>query len=334
MNMKKYILLFLLFIEGMNLMAQDQQYTQFYSVPTLLNPAFAGASAQSRVAALYRNQWSIIPGGFKSQRFSYDQYLPNLNSGIGLVMGNEHAGTGALKTSSVQLQYAYEVKVKRGVFFRPALQFGYVTRSLDFNKLTFYDQLIREGDNSSFESPTFGPTHYFDASAGFLVYSGKAWAGISIYHMNTPNEVLYSGTAASIPARFSVHGGVRRHVKSSFKSYFGKDFVLAFNYQSQGKYDQLDLGFYTELNPIVLGIWYRGLPLKQNDYQLPNRDMLALLIGFQWGAYKLGYSYDITTSKLSLGNTGGSHELSFTYQWANKRNMRKVKRRIVPCAKF
>ncbi|NBP06714.1 MAG: type IX secretion system membrane protein PorP/SprF, partial [Bacteroidetes bacterium] len=62
--MKKYILLFFLFIEGMNLVAQDQQYTQFYSVPTLLNPAFAGASAQSRVAALYRNQWSIIPGGF------------------------------------------------------------------------------------------------------------------------------------------------------------------------------------------------------------------------------------------------------------------------------
>jgi type IX secretion system PorP/SprF family membrane protein len=332
--MKKIVFLVLSLLLVEKLAAQDQQYTQFYSAPNLLNPAFAGVSAQSRVAALYRNQWSLIPGGFKVQRFSYDQYVPNLKSGFGLVMGSEKAGSGGLKTSSAQFQYAYEVRIKKKVFFRPALQLGYVSRTIDFNKLTFYDQLIREGDNSSFEDASFGPVHYFDASAGFLFYSDKAWAGLSLFHMNTPNEVLYSGTVSSIPSRLSVHGGVRKHVKSNYKSAYGKDFVFAFNYQAQGKYDQLDLGFYTELEPIVLGLWYRGLPLKQNGYLMPNRDMLAILFGFQWGAYKLGYSYDITTSNLSLGNTGGSHEVSLTYQWANKRNLRKVKRRVVPCAKF
>ena len=122
---------------SLNTLAQDQQYTQFYSAPTLLNPAFAGASAQSRFSTLYRNQWSLVPGGFKSYRFAYDHYASAINSGFGIVAGSDNLGTGSLKTSSFQIQYAYEVKVKRGLFFRPALQLGIVSKTLDFGNQNF-----------------------------------------------------------------------------------------------------------------------------------------------------------------------------------------------------
>ena len=317
-----------------SVLAQDQQYTQFYAVPTLLNPAFAGASAQSRLGMLYREQWSVIPGGFSSYRTTYDQYLPSINCGLGIIAGSEKAGSGGLQTSSLQLQMAYEVKIKRGVFFRPAMQLGYVARSIDFNKLLFYDQMVRGGNVSTLEDVSFGPTRYFDASGGALIYSSKYWFGFSAYHLNRPNEAVFAVANERVPVRYSAHGGYRLRIKNVLNPKASKELVFAANYQSQDKFDQLDLGFYTELNPVIVGVWYRGLPVKSNHYQHPNRDMMSLLLGFQWGSYKLGYSYDITTSQLAIGNTGGSHELSITYVWANKRNARKSKRRVIPCAKF
>ena len=66
--------------------AQDQQFTQFYAAPTAVNPAFAGASVQSRVSMQYRNQWAGIPGGFNAGNITFDQFMPNINSGIGMLV--------------------------------------------------------------------------------------------------------------------------------------------------------------------------------------------------------------------------------------------------------
>jgi hypothetical protein len=35
-----------------------------------------------------------------------------------------------------------------------------------------------------------------------------------------------------------------------------------------------------------------------------------------------------------MGASGGSHELSYVYEWGNRKNLRTARRRVVPCAKF
>ncbi len=82
--MKKLYTIILLFalLDHKNSVAQDQQFTQFYASPTYINPAFAGASVQSRLSAQYRNQWAAIPGGFNAFNMAFDQYMPNINSGM------------------------------------------------------------------------------------------------------------------------------------------------------------------------------------------------------------------------------------------------------------
>ena len=97
MNKTIYLLLILLSI-GKGMQGQDQQFTQFYAVPCYINPAFAGASVQSRISAQYRNQWSALPGGFSAFNLAYDQFLPTIYSGMGLLVHYAQAGSGGLTT--------------------------------------------------------------------------------------------------------------------------------------------------------------------------------------------------------------------------------------------
>ncbi len=313
--------------------AQDAHFTQFYAAPTLLNPAFVGTSIQSRFGMNYRNQWPALPKAFVTYNAFYDQYLPEINSGFGLLVNRDQAGVGALSNTSVGLQYAYEIRLSRMFSLRPALQIGYTRKSLHQERLIFGDQLLRDGADATYEVLNVKPVGLMDFSTGILLYSEKYWFGLSQHHINEPNETITTGIS-KLAKKFSAHGGIRIKVRNPRKRSAKKDFVIAFNYKDQNPFNQLDLGAYVELNPMVFGIWYRGLPTKDNGYNYVNREGINLVIGYHDRHYKFGYSVDVNLSQLGVANTAGAHEISFSYEWANKRNKRLSKRRIIPCAKF
>ncbi|MEZ4800869.1 MAG: type IX secretion system membrane protein PorP/SprF [Flavobacteriales bacterium] len=314
--------------------AQDQQFTQFYAVPTQMNPAFAGASVQNRLATQVRNQWSAIPGAFQAYNMAYDTYIPNIRSGLGMIVNHDRAGSGALRSTAIRFQYAYEARIKRNWFFRPSLEMSLVSKNIDFTKLRFYDQMIREAGSPTVEAPVLQPVSYFDFGTGFLTYGPKFWFGVSLFHLNKPNESVYGYNDVPLGMKFSAHGGLRLRIKGYSLTKLDHYVVLAANYQMQDDFDQLDFGCYYEFSPVILGLWYRGLPAKSNRYGYMNHDALAVLLGFQAGKYKVGYSYDITVSRLSIASSAGSHELTVSYQWASKHNQKSMKKRIMPCAKF
>lgn len=319
---------------GCLLMAQDPHFTQFYAVPTYLSPAFAGTTVQSRFALQFRDQWPAIPGAFVSYAFAADQYLPNLNSGIGLVALRDQAGSGALTTTSAALQYAYEIRLKHKVYLRPAMQFGYASRSVDYSKLVFNDQLARGGDISTYSYLGARKSNYMDIGSGLLFFTPTAWLGISVQHLNEPNQSLLLGESM-IPRQFNAHGGYRFKLrKGGMVRKEAQSIVAAFNYRAQGKFDQLDIGAYFEREPIFAGLWYRGLPVKSYKAGYQNNDALAVLAGFKVGDWRFGYSYDITISRLAM-NSGGAHEITTIFEFADQSKKRSMaRRRVVPCAKF
>ncbi len=317
--------------------AQDPHFTQFYAAPTYLNPAFAGTSTQSRVALNYRHQWPGISGAFVTQNASYDHYFSDIKSGIGVMVTHDRAGTGALSYTNIAAQYAYEINLSRKFFLRPALQVSFTQRTLDYNRLTFGDQLLRNNAGNTIDPDLiqFGNQRvtYPDFGGGLLLFSESIWFGMSAYHLNRPNESLIE-QESRIPIRYSAHGGWRKRIKQNDYNARTQYLVTAFNYRAQGKFDQLDIGVYYEYDPITFGVWYRGLPgIKQNDAGHAHHDALALMLGLQVNSFYIGYSYDITISNLAI-NTGGSHEVSLVVEFANRRNKNKQKRRVIPCAKF
>ena len=81
----------------------------------------------------------------------------------------------------------------------------------------------------------------------------------------------------------------------------------------------MNLGLYAKKDVIVGGLWYRG------------NDSFIVLLGIEAGAAKIGYSYDVTVSKLTNA-TAGSHEISLGYTFACKPP--KIHYRPVSCPSF
>jgi len=313
-------------------MAQDAQTTQFYALPTTLNPAFAGATAQTRFGLAYRDQWPSFPGAFVTANFAVDHFLSEFNSGVGLLVQHDKAGSGALRYTTVALQYAYEIELKRKVFLRPALQFGRVSHAVDYSRLVFGDQLARGGGPGMHDNLDGRSVSYADMGTGLLFFTPKLWLGAAIHHLNRPNQSLIENES-TVPRRLGVHGGYRMNLRSPVIREHPQSFVFAFNYKAQEKYDQLDLGGYFERDPFFIGLWYRGLPLvKSYAPGYGNSDAIAVLMGVTVADLRIGYSYDITISRLA-GNTAGAHELTLGYEVAKAHKKRRI-RRIVPCAKF
>ncbi len=94
------------------------------------------------------------------------------------------------------------------------------------------------------------------------------------------------------------------------------------------------VGLYGCYNMLVLGMWYRGIPVKSYTTELSNHDAMNFLVGFIHNSFNIGYSYDLTISKLGM-QSGGSHELSLTYTWLLLSHpKKKIKRAKVVCPKF
>ena len=120
---------------------------------------------------------------------------------------------------------------------------------------------------------------------------------------------------------------IEENVKGDFES----SITAAFNFKHQLKWNQLDIGAYYNRNAFVMGLWYRGIPLIKTS-SVSSNDAIIFLVGLKTNGTKIGYSYDITISKLA-GDTGGSHEISLVYEYPYKKKRRRNKH-LVPCAKF
>ncbi len=344
--MNKLRLIFIALLFPLAAFAQDPQFSQFYAAPLYLNPAFAGSTQYTRVGMNYRNQWPSLDASFTTTSLFADHYIEDYNSGVGFLFTYDREGLAGLRSMNVSLQYAYQLNITDKLSFRPGFQVGYVNRSVNFDKLTFGDQFNANGQIISpvtAEQFNTGLSKGFvDLGVGGLMYTEKAWFGVSVHHLTEPNQSVI-GESSALPRKFSYHGGYKIMLKDGvmgqglFSRKRERSVTPTFQYKNQGEFDQLDLGLYLTLEPIIIGTWYRGLPMKQVD-GFANNEAIVMLFGFtkkgKEDVLNIGYSYDITISQLGA-SSGGAHEFTMSYTWSNRdpRKPPKSKMRI-PCPDF
>lgn len=336
----KIFFVFLIGIQAGNVIGQDPIFSQFYAAPLYLSPSMAGISNASRVSLNYRDQWPKLPGHFVTYSFSYDHNVRSLRSGFGIFALQDKAGSGNLSTTTIGGLYSYRIKVNHYLTLRPGLHFMYAQRKIDFYELTFIDQLYQDNSSPS-ATAIIDPTEnivYVDASTSLLAYSKDFWAGFTLDHLLTPNQSL-TGSRDMVPYKLSIYGGSQFNIKGHMRALKAvpENVTWAFNYKVhlgnhvplREQNSQLDVGMYWHKMPMVLGLWYRGVPFFKTN---KGHEALVILLGYKIDELSVGYSYDFTVSKL-LAATGGAHEFSITYLFDLNKN-RKVKRTMIPCPHF
>ncbi|MBV6645374.1 MAG: type IX secretion system membrane protein PorP/SprF [Cyclobacteriaceae bacterium] len=318
--------------------AQDAQYSQYYANPLYLNPAFAGATPAYRVVLNYRVQWPNLPRAFANYSASFDANIPHLNSGFGMIMHADRAGTAGLQATTFAFNYSYNVSINNKWIFKPGLSFGVTSQTIDLSKLLFGDQIDFGSPGAPSLDPAAGDingSNYIDLGTGALLYNRNLWVGVSFFHLNEPNASILRSTN-KIPMSMSVHGGAR--IPLGDKRFRGDRYASAapsFIYKRQGTFQQLDLGISFNSNPVTIGLYYRGIPFLETLPDQSSRDAIIALFGVELLNFEFGYSYDINISKLGP-DTGGSHEFSLQYVFDIQRNKKRVtrKQKILHCPAF
>jgi type IX secretion system PorP/SprF family membrane protein len=316
--------------------AQDPHFSQFFSSPLTLSPAFTGKfDGNYRVAGNYRNQWPTINNAFTTATAAVDFHImqdriaSNDTWGVGLMGYNDNSAGGAVNFNYFTLSTAYHKGLDEEGYHQlgGGIQVTYANMLINTSNLKFADQLTTSGftgvTNEVFNNASL-KSNYIDVNAGIL-YNGSTndknnfYVGVSLYHITRPKQ-QFTGAVFNLNPRATIHAGTYFPLGQSSTLH------LSALQSIQGGASETVIGGALQLGAddvnernfsLYLGSWYR-----LNDAIIP-------YLGLEFNSYRLGVTYDVNTSSLKTGSQGvGGIEVSLIYIYKPNKD------RSINCPKF
>ena len=294
----------------------------------LYNPALTGLNNELDASLTYRTQWRKLGSPFTAYAASFGSILKPFSKhrkGKFALGGNLYKEQMAANASctSFSVSPTYHLKLTENSSLSLGFNIGYY--GVSFNEANgswesqhnglYFDENIISGE--VFQSAT---QHAFDLGSGLIYTLKNSWdmkiiqVGGSLFHLNKPNLSFTSAGQSKLP--------IRKVAFASVSIPFGKSFSyveLKGLYQNQQNFKSLTYGAMikikllekalftssnSKMNSLYLGF---GAYIRQNDAFIIN-------LSLQRVNWKLGISYDLTTSKLQeANNKQGATELQFWY---------------------
>lgn len=293
---------------------QDPQFTQFMHNKLIYNPGYAGTSDAICFNALYRQQWVSFPGAPKTGLFSFDMPVGQLPIGVGLNVMNDQIGFD--KTLFARLALSYKRQIGAGNL-GIGVDGGILQKQFNGAWITPDGPNKYDPSIPNYTSSSAGANPSTNANLNKLTYdlglgifygiANKMYVGISSTHL-TAQDLKAGGTG-------SVKFALARHyyIMAGYSFALGADHALMPNVKvkSDAAATQLDLNLtYMFRNIFWVGASYRM------------QDAIAPMLGMRFlkdRSLKVGYSYDLTLSKIK-GYSSGTHEIMLGYCF----NLKKV----------
>lgn len=277
---------------------QLSQYTQYVFNHFSVNPAVAGSKDCLDIKLGFRKQWVGFEGAPTTAwasvhgaiRAKDKPFQPN-HHGIGVWV--EADDTGPLGYTLFYLAYAYHIQMSSDYFMSLGTFAGLKQMKMDAGEVTlnqFNDPAI-DGSKSVFVYPEITP--------GIWLYNKVGWCGLAMHQVlgNKIKDFAPDADDSDDPSRLTRHflfsAGYR--YKIGKKTTITPSTLMKFSPASPMA---LDLNLMLDWKRAVgIGASYR------------NTDAMALMMKVAFlKFFTLGYSYDITTSKIKVASSN-THEI-------------------------
>lgn len=312
------VLLLLLFTKS-QLFAQDPLFSQYYANPVYLNPALVGTANEYRAILVHRRQWSG-PIANITTAFSLDKNLGPL-SGWGIQVINDNQAGGLLKTTQINGSLAHNIRLSKDTYLGLGLKFGVYQKLLDWSSLTFEDQLDKRLGIVNDTNERFGRDRIFngDLGAGFLFSSKHLFAGVSVGHINRPEENFTTSSESRLPIKYTLHvGGFIKLKNDRHQSFTVTPNII---YEKSLTFDYWNFGMTFSADKWVAGAMYRA------------QDAVIISIGSNGDSFKIGYSFDLPIAEFGP-TAGNSHEITLAYTFKPNKSQRVANRYKGKCPTF
>jgi type IX secretion system PorP/SprF family membrane protein len=288
--MKKIIVIAAIFATGTAFSQQIQYQSQYMLNSYLINPAAAGTMDDLPIALTFRQQWAGFNDAPITQTLS-GHTLINPEMGVGAIFMNDH--TGPLNKFSFQGSYAYHFKVseKAKIALGLSATAQYYTLDQAVLKVTDVNDAVINGAKQK----TFVP----DFSFGSYFYGDEFFAGIAIPQLFNMKMKLGDEIAGVNRERqhMFVHGGYRFKLHEDWM--LEPSALIKMVYKAPVNFD---VNVRTEYKQFLwAGFSYR------------HKDAVVALLGIARDQFRIGYSYDFTTSNIK-NYSSGTHELYLQYR--------------------
>ena len=310
---------------------QDMNYTQYFSTPLYVNPAFTGINTGIRARFLFRDQWPSAPIPYKSYYFSADlgdRGLPGAG-GLGIVVESDNPGAGLINNLNAALTIGVRIPITGFLAAQVGIKAGIMQRRINYDDLVFtsnfdarYGNIYQSGftdfNANKRVVPDFGAGGLFQFSSNEGNITGDL--GFAVDHIFQPDVSFLSVGTSQYPRKWVGHLDLvfsTGPAGSSNAMYVSSSEPLKINvgalYMNQSNLNSLEFGLNLLKYNIYLGCWFKSTLTGTVN------NSCAVLAGYKFNFYdnmsiKFMYSYDIQVSG-ALQGTGGAHEISLILEF-------------------
>lgn len=325
-----FIVYFVLLFINKSAKCQDPHFSQYFSSPLTLNPAYTGFfEGPERLAFNFRNQWLGAGEPFSTGTISFEHRLldPKINStdnwGIGILAIYDKTARGSYNSTYVSASTGFHKQLDEDGYHHLGIGFqgSFGNRKLDFSNISFNEQFTSRGFDLNLyngESLLNRRDSYFDFNLGLLYnYHGprqRYYVGSSFYHVTAPSISFLGSEEYQLPMRYTLHGGASWLFGSHAELYTSAQFMK--QGPSINKVAGIVYGHSLLPNDESI-VLYAGLWIRMNDAIYP-------YLGYKWENFQFGISYDINTNGLQSNATKNkSFEISMIYEFLEKEEMKR-----------